>query len=58
MANKHMKRSSTSLAVKEMQIKTVMSYHYTPIKMAKIRNTIPNAGKYAEKPNHSYTGNE
>lgn len=38
-ANKHMKRYSTSVAIKEMQIKTTVRHHYTPIKMAKIKNT-------------------
>ena len=36
MENKHMKRYSTSSAIREMQIKTTVIQYYTTIRMAKI----------------------
>lgn len=33
MANKYMTRCSTQIAIKEMQMKTTMSYHFTSTKM-------------------------
>jgi hypothetical protein len=41
---KHMKKCSPSLAIKEVQIKTTLKLHVTPVRVATTKNTTKNKG--------------
>ena len=54
-AQRHMKGWSTSLAIREMQVKTTMRYHFTPLRMAIIHKQQTNYGEDVEKREPSCT---
>ena len=56
MANKYMKNAQNHFAIKEIQIKTMKRYHFTPTRMAIIKRRIlpTSIGKDVEKLEHSY----
>jgi hypothetical protein len=41
---KHMKKCSSSLAIKEMQIKTTLRFHFSPVRTLPITNVVEDAG--------------
>ena len=55
MENKHKKRCSASLAITEIEIKTMMIYHFTYIRTAekKKNSEVSNADEVVEKLNFS-----
>jgi hypothetical protein len=38
MAEKHLENCSTSLLIRDIQIKTILRFHLTPVRIAKIKN--------------------
>jgi hypothetical protein len=59
MAKKHMKKCSPSLAIKEMQIKTTLRFHLTPVTIIIIKNTTSNCcWEDVGKEEPSYTASE
>ena len=56
MTNRHKKRCSTLLIIREMQVKTIIMYYFTLVRMASIKSLqIKNAGEGVEKREPSYT---
>jgi hypothetical protein len=49
MAEKHLKKWSTSLIIREMQIKTTLRFHLTPVRI----QVTTDAGKDVKKEEHS-----
>ena len=54
IAEKHLKKCSKSLVIREMQIKTILRFYFLPVRMAKIKTQVAaHVGKDVEKEDHS-----
>ena len=56
MTKKYLKKCSTSVVIREMQIKTTQRFYLTPVKMAKLKNikVMAPAGEDVEQRKHPH----